>query len=84
MPMQGWRKLRRAEQRHGPIRGAVLRLYREHGNLQAVADELGVSRVTLYRYLGKEEIGMLKAQATMAAYDQAVQEVRIGIEGGQR
>jgi AraC-like DNA-binding protein len=83
LPMQGWRKLRKAEARHGPIRAAIARLYGKHGNLEAVANELGVSRVTLYRYLGKEEIGMLKAQATMAALENTVQEISIGIEGGR-
>ena len=63
MPHPGWRKLQRVEARHGPIRSAVARLYRTHGNLEAVANELGLSRVSLYRYLGKEEIAMLMAQA---------------------
>jgi len=68
MPHAGWRKLRRVEERHGPIRGAVARLYGEHGNLKAVSAELGISRITLYRYLGKEEIAMLKAQAALQRY----------------
>ena len=83
MPHTGWRKLQRVEARHGPIRSAVSRLYRKHGNLEAVAGELGLSRVSLYRYLGKEEIGMLKAQATMAALEQAAQEISVGLEGGR-
>ena len=82
MPMYGWRKLMRVEKRHGPIRGAVARLYRKHGNLEAVANELGLSRMSLYRYVGRAELAMLKAQATMAA--QADQEISTGIEGGQR
>ena len=52
------------EMRYGmSIRNVVGSLYGDHGSLQAVADELGISRVTLYRYLGKEEIAMLMAQA---------------------
>jgi AcrR family transcriptional regulator len=68
MPHPGWRKLHRIEARHGPIRGAVARLYGEFGTLKAVSEKLGVSRITLYRYLGKEEIAMLKAQAALQRY----------------
>jgi len=78
MPKQGWRKLTRLEQRHGPIRSAVYRLYREYGNLEGVSNELGISRVTLYRYLGKEEIGMLKAQAVLQQHVEQ-QEISVGV-----
>jgi predicted site-specific integrase-resolvase len=46
----------------------VARLYGEFGTLKAVSEKLGVSRITLYRYLGKEEIAMLKAQAALQRY----------------
>jgi len=45
------------------IRAAVSVLYRKHESLGAVASELGVSRVTLYNWIGKRELAMLKAQA---------------------
>ena len=47
------------------IRAVVSRLYRRFGNLEQVAETLEVSRQSLYTWLGKREIAMLKAQAGM-------------------
>ena len=53
------------------IRAVVARLYDKHGNLSGVADELNVSRVTLYKWLGRREIAMLRAQSIMRVADSA-------------
>jgi len=47
------------------IRATVAKLYRRHHNLAAIAEVLGVSRQSLYVWLGRQEIAMLKAQAGM-------------------
>jgi transcriptional regulator with PAS, ATPase and Fis domain len=57
------------------IRAIVGKLYRRHRNLAAVAEVLGVSRQSLYVWLGRKEIAMLKAQAGMreGGEDQEIQ-----------
>ena len=63
-------RLAEIEQAYGMgIRGVIKMLYKRHGNLSGVAVELNVSRVTLYDWIGRQELAMLKAQA--------------GLEGGQ-
>jgi transposase len=47
------------------IRAVIGQLYRRHGSLAAVAQELDVSRQVIYKWLGSREIAMLKAQARM-------------------
>ena len=57
------------EQYGAGIRAVVARLYDKHGKLDGVANELGVSRVTLYKWLGRRELAMLKAQSLMRGMD---------------
>jgi AcrR family transcriptional regulator len=78
MPYPGWTKLRQIEERHGSIRRAVFELYGRHNSLKAVAAGLGITRPTLYRYLGKEELAVLKTQAQLQRLaDQ--REISVGI-----
>jgi AcrR family transcriptional regulator len=46
-----------------PIRAVVATLFIRFGTLVEVANELGVTRVTLYAWLGAKEIALLKAMA---------------------
>jgi transcriptional regulator with PAS, ATPase and Fis domain len=61
------------------IRATVGKLYRRHGNLAAVANDLGVSRQSLYVWLGRQEIAMLKAQAGMREGGED-QEIRFSVQ----
>jgi len=78
MPMPKWQKLRQIEERHGPIRRAVFELYKKHTSLQDVAASLGITIPTLYRYLRKEELAMLKVQAAREALADD-REISVGI-----
>jgi len=57
-------KLEAIESTYGMgIRLVVRQLFEQCSNLDSVAVAFGVSRVTLYKWLGKQEIAMIKAQA---------------------
>lgn len=60
------------------IRALVGQLYRRHGSLAAVADELGVSRQVIYKWLGSRQIAMLKAQARMREGEET-EEIAVGV-----
>ena len=65
-PMVDRPKLDAIEEKYGMnIRQVVAMLYLRYGNLTGVSYELEVSRQILYRWIGKHEIAMLKAQAGM-------------------
>ena len=60
------------------IRAVIAQLYRRHGSLAAVADELGVSRQVIYKWLGSRQIAMLKAQARMREGEET-EEIAVGV-----
>lgn len=45
------------------IRSVVYNLYKSNENLEDIASALGVTRVTLYAWIGKAELSLIKAQA---------------------
>jgi transposase-like protein len=45
------------------IHQIVYTLFQRHDSLSSIADELGVARGTLYSWLGRNELSLLKAQA---------------------
>ena len=49
------------------LRGVVYSLYQRNDNLLAIANEIGVTRATLYTWIGKDELSLLKAQARYRA-----------------
>jgi AcrR family transcriptional regulator len=51
-----------------PIRSIVADLFSRHNTLAEVAGELGVTRVTLYTWLGSREIAMLKAMSRFQSH----------------
>ena len=53
------------------ISATIALLYRSHKSLHLIAQELGVSRQLLYKWLGSAELGMLKAQSRMRADSEA-------------
>ena len=56
------------EGRYGmDIRNVVYSLYQRNDNLASIADEVGVTRATLYTWIGRDELSMLKAQARYRA-----------------
>ena len=57
-------KLQEIESRYGmDIKSIVQMLYRKHDSLIGIANELGVTRPTLYSWIGRYQLQMLKAQA---------------------
>jgi AcrR family transcriptional regulator len=64
------------------IRAAIGLLYRKHRSLEGIAEELGVSRQLLYKWLGSRELGMLKAQARMREGEET-QELVAGVMSGR-
>ena len=46
-----------------PIRAVISTLFIRFSTLEEVAKELGVTRVTLYTWLGAKEIALLKAMS---------------------
>lgn len=45
------------------IKSIIYTLFQRTRSLNAIAEELGVSRPTLYAWVGRNELSMLKAQA---------------------
>lgn len=45
------------------IRSVVYNLYKSNESLEDIASVLGVTRVTLYAWIGKAELSLIKAQA---------------------
>ena len=55
-----------------PIRSIVAHLFSRYASLTEVANELGVTRVTLYTWLGSREIAMLKAMSRFQSHAEGI------------
>lgn len=60
------------------LRSIVKAKYKETGRLEDVAEALGTTRMSLYRWIGRKELAMLKAQGDLER-DSETQEINAGV-----